>query len=374
MKYYIYKDKKGYWIKYLNQDGKWKKKLKNPNTNKRFATKKEAENYAENYLCENIDLEMTFDELFNLYCNDYLRLRPSSSAKKLGSWYKCQIESYIGQKKCIDIRVNDLERLSSTMLKQGYSRNYINKMTMNIKVILNWGVSHGYLEKSPVKNYKELKIVRNSEDIKFWTPEQFKKILAAIDEVYKTTDKEYIRYFLCFMYFTGLRKGEARALKWKNIDFNRNLIHVDYHINEENKRIPGRKNGNGYVVYMDDQTKRLMLQMKDYFFSFEDCSEESFIFPSMYKGFDHALGGHTPVRWVKDLSEYAKVPYITVHGLRHSAVSRWVSIGLNAWEIAERIGDTTEMVYKVYASMFNENKVRAAEKINKYGSDFDGLF
>lgn len=376
MQWYVYENKKKgfFWIKYLREDGKWSSKQKNPFTKEHFKTRKEAEVFAEEYLCGDYDLTMTFDTLFNHYVDDYLRLRPSSSAKKLKSWYKTNIKPIIGNKVAGEIKIKDLEEISKIMLDKEKSPVYINKMTSNIKTIMNFGVDHGYLKENPVSRYKELKIVKNSEDIKFWTPEEFKKVLDSIDVRYKRADKIFIRYFLCFGYFTGLRKGEIRALKWNNIDLEKNLIHVDWHINDDGVRAKGRKNGNGYVVYMDDRTKNLVQKMKEYFFSFEDCNRYSYVFPSIMKGFDHFLGEHTPPRWIEQLAEYNHLENITFHGCRHSAVVYWISIGLNVWQIAEKIGDTVDMVYNVYGGYLNENKIKAAEVINEHNDDFNGFY
>lgn len=51
------------------------------------------------------------------------------------------------------------------------------------------------------------------------TPDIFKKILTAV------TSKQQRNIFILAMY-TGMRRGEICALKWKNIDFNKGLIKV----------------------------------------------------------------------------------------------------------------------------------------------------
>ena len=264
MNYYIYKDKKKkqYWVKYLNKDDKW-------STKRGFSTKKSAEKFVQKYMETGMDDSIKFNQLFQHYLDDYLRLRPSSSARKLESWFNTNVKPRIGNKPANSIKIKDLEKLSIEMLKKGYSRNYINKMTLNVKTVLNFGVSHGYIEKNPVVLYKELKIIKNSDDIKFWTPEQFGKAIKSIDELYVKADTKFMKFFLLFAYYTGLRKGEIRALKWNNIDFSSNLIHVDYHINDQRERVKGRKNGNGYSIYMDKTTKQLVLEMHQYFKMFD---------------------------------------------------------------------------------------------------------
>lgn len=344
---------------------------RNPKTNEHFKSKKEARDFENYFLKGKVDLHMTFDTVFSLYVKNYLSLRPSSSSDKLIIWYSHHIQPVIGRKKIINIKKSDLDLIVQNMMEKNYSINYINKMTSNVKTILNYAVSHELLEKNPVFNYKPIKKIKTTNDIKYWTPREFNLVINSIPQLYSDshTDPNYIRYLLMFGYLTGARKGEIRALKWTAIELysDRGVIHFDYHINEKNELIRGRKNGNGYIFHMDDLTFSLMKEIRDYFFKFEGFSEKAYVFPSLNEGFAKPIGGHTPTRWVQELAKYNQLPNITFHGLRHSNVCYLATeVGLTPYEVADRIADTVGVVMEHYYQFFQESRIRVAEKISEH--------
>lgn len=374
----VYKNEKksGWMIKVQNPTNKKNTTIRiNPKTGLQFKTKKEAEEFEIFYIKNKINVTMTLNDLFKKYVNDYLSLRPSSSADKLKSWYKTNIKPRLGKKRIASLRLTDLENLAREMLVDDYSINYINKMTTTVKTILNYGVSHGYIEKNPVAGYKGLKVIKTSDEVKYWTPREFKQVIDSISECYPSahTDTTYIRLMLMFAYFTGARKGELRALKWPNIEMysNRGIIHIDYHINEKNERVRGRKNGNGYTLHMDRLTLQIVREIYNHFSKYDGFDPRGYVFPSIGKGFDHPIGGHTPTRWVQELAEYNGLQNITFHGLRHSTVCYLATeIGLTPYQVADRIGDTVGVVLQHYYQFFQESRVEVADMIGSHKNEY----
>lgn len=345
-------------------------------TNLPFKTKKEARDFENFYLKNRIDLSMCLDDLFSLYIEDHLSMQPSSSAYKMTSWYNNQIKPNLGKRKIISLTLKDLEDLSKRMLKQNYSINYINKMTSNVKTVLNYGVSHGYLDKNRLAEFKGLKNPKKSKDSKYWTPREFKTVIESVNDVYKgpQADRTYIKYMLTFGYLTGARKGEIRALRWIDIEMNEStgIIHFDHHINDKNELVIGRKNGDGYIFHMDSLTLDLVKKIKAYFSSRAGFSETGYVFPSLTKdGFYQPIGDHTPTRWIENLARYNHLNNPTFHGLRTSNVC-WLAteIGLTPYEVADRIGDTVEVVLRHYYSFFQENRKKVADKISGYNDTY----
>lgn len=182
---------------------------KNPKTNQPFLTKREAKEFEIVYLKGRVNTSLTFEKLFEKYLEDYLSLKPSSSADKLKSWYKCHIHKRIGRKKACNVTLTDLEHLARSMLTEGYSITYINKMTSVIKTVLNFGVSHKYISENNVLGYKPLKKIKTSEDLNYLTPREFKQLIDSIPYCFTSqANREYIRFMLMFAYLTGARKGE----------------------------------------------------------------------------------------------------------------------------------------------------------------------
>lgn len=67
---------------------------------------------------------------------------------------------------------------------------------------------------------------------------------------------------------------------------------------------------------------------------------------------------------MKRCSERAGVPLIRIHDLRHSHVSLLIDMGFTPILIAERIGDTVQMVNNTYGHLYPNRHEEVAEKLN----------
>ena len=70
-------------------------------------------------------------------------------------------------------------------------------------------------------------------------------------------------------------------------------------------------------------------------------------------------------RKLKQYIEIAKIKKITPHGFRHSHVSLLIDLGCDSRDVAERIGDTVQVVEKTYYHMFPKKKSITVNKLNK---------
>ena len=62
-------------------------------------------------------------------------------------------------------------------------------------------------------------------------------------------------------------------------------------------------------------------------------------------------------------STAAGIKRIRVHDLRHSHVSLLINMGFSTFLIAERIGDTVEMVNKIYGHLYPNKHREVADKL-----------
>ena len=58
------------------------------------------------------------------------------------------------------------------------------------------------------------------------------------------------------------------------------------------------------------------------------------------------------------------MPFIRIHDLRHSHVSLLIDLEFTPHLIAERIGDTVQMVNNTYGHLYPNRHAEAAEKLN----------
>ena len=95
----------------------------------------------------------------------------------------------------------------------------LSKIQSILKAILYFGLKNGYTDKIIPFKFVQNKSERNSE-MDFYTPEEFNKFISFVDHtVYNA--------FFTILYFCGLRKGEALALLWGDVNFSKSEVTIN---------------------------------------------------------------------------------------------------------------------------------------------------
>ena len=176
-------------------------------------------------------------------------------------------------------------------------------------------------------------IPKKKAKIKFWTREDFQKVIAKTST--DTYEKHFQRTVLWFMFMSGLRSGEARALNWTDVDLEAKTVDInktmDYHNRNWFETPAPKTSASRRTVALDDdtvaclsawQTAQATMVQSEWVFSLNGipCPDRRFL------------------SIVSTYSTLAEVERITVHGLRHSHVSLLISLGENPLQIKERLG------------------------------------
>lgn len=309
-------------------------------------------------------------KLFGDIANEYINLLASNKNESAYSYlcqYRKHIELTYAKKRIDKIKRSDIKDLQNAMLNKKYNGKHyaprtINQVTSTFNSILNYAVLYEFIEKNPCSNFKMLKEVKNHETVKFWTNSQFQHAIKF--------EKDLVWFvYLTLSYLTGMRKGEVRALKWIDIDFRKREININRHINDKPYDVDkknnspnlseGRKNSGTHIVSMDNSIYDLLRRLKEHDMTYDGWNEDTFLF-----GIFKPVGQYTPNRHLIEIAKQAKLPIISIHGLRHSHVSYLIEKGLDYYEIANRIGDKTEMVLNIYGHMFPNKQANVVQVLN----------
>lgn len=160
--------------------------------------------------------------------------------------------------------------------------------------------------------------------------------------------------FLLTIAYTGIRKGEAMGLRWKNIDFENNTIKIERTRDHLGVRSPKTKKSYR-TISVDEMVLKQLETYKKWckktLFSYgEKITDETYVFIT-----DHgAIPIASIARSVNRILTRTSLPKITVHGLRHTHCTILLNRGRNVKVIAERLGNSPEMVYNVYGHVLKE--------------------
>lgn len=166
------------------------------------------------------------------------------------------------------------------------------------------------------------------------------------------------------MYFTGLRIGEFIALTWNDLNFKNKTLRI-------NKSYTN-KSGNKDIHIVDPKTSNSIreIDLDDNLIDLltKHYKNESQIYKfqkdmNIFGNIDY-IAPTTFARYLDLYIKKANVKRITPHGFRHSHVSLLFHLGCDELEVAERVGDTVEVIRKTYYHMFPSKKSNTVKALN----------
>lgn len=344
----VHKDKlTGKWFFTVRHEGKQMKF-------RGFVTKRDAmaaqNSFIENPSRSNSSSKVKFNDCYVHYmehAKSRLKVRTIYSNAKM---IEKHILPYFSERPISNITPADIDAWKLEMDR--FSHEYKAKMLSILKSIFYFAELH-YEVRNPARkttNFKDQDLPTKKND--YYTFSEFKKFI----EVAKNENYDFYVFF-SFLYFTGLRRGEAQALTWNEIDFNRGEIKIHKNYSSANgdgsKLIttPKTKTSNRTVL-MNESLILLMKNYKKVCSKYDNFNDDVFVF-----GIVQPHSNTTIARKNKLFAAKAGVKQIRIHDFRHSHASLLINSGADAFIVAKRLGHSVKMVHETYAHLFpNEQK------------------
>lgn len=224
----------------------------------------------------------------------------------------------------------------------------VKKVQNLLKRVLRYGYDNDYLSSNKLANFKNITVQNNGKlkQCDFYTKEQYEKLISVVKR-----EDDLMMYRLLF--YTGCRIGELRALQKKHV--NGNKITIEQSVTPNGKTVQSPKTKNSYRVVVLDSTTTDMLQSYCVKLSDEDYLSSRTNVIYHYDTFRRRHARYC---------ELANVPYLNIHGFRHSHVSLLINKGFSAHDIADRIGDTVTMVNEIYGHLYEDAQERIAKALD----------
>ena len=233
-------------------------------------------------------------------------------------------------------------------LIQKYKPSTIKRMNTNIKMFFTWCVRYKGLENNPFSMVDRLKL-ETSKRMDIITVDEFNKIIEQVD-------KPDMKLMFELLFWTGLRLGEARALKIQDIDFNNKTISVTKTYTElKDKDIitSPKTKGSIRTIKIDDI---LAQDIKDYLDKARYILNNDFIFRYTKPYYLEIFRGIA----LKVLRKRLRI-----HDLRHSHASLLINNGVDILLISKRLGHSnTAMTLNVYSHLYPNKEFETIELIN----------
>ena len=233
-------------------------------------------------------------------------------------------------------------------------------------------VEYQLLESNPMKNIKYPKLHKNKKEIKFFEKDDLVYFL----DISKSHAEE--NDFMDYLYFvlstllsrTGLRLGEASALKWD--DWNRNKIEINKTLYREGKTdyINPPKTQSSYRTividrYLIELLKNFKIKKNELALaSSRNIPNQEYIFTDESGNFIKQSNYRTYFYKICDLAE---LPRLSPHALRHSHAVHLLESGSNIKYVSERLGHSSiNMTANVYLHVSKKMETEAISMYERY--------
>ncbi len=364
---------------FQRSDGRWCAKIQfgskdngKPNTKCFYGAKrKDVVDKLENFKKEHgliVDdiVKITVDVFISDWLKNFksARLKPTSY-DRLEYTINKNVIPLIGYLKLSELSTDQIQKnLINDMIKEEYSYSAIKKAYDAINGCLKYAIQTRKLSYNPAmavempssKNF-------NKKEIRWFNNEEIKKFENECIYKYKNGKFQYVLgYGMIFIMNTGLRIGEALALKWEDIDFKKKIVFVIKNVEEakdrksdSNKKVqtnqPTLKSSNGYrFVNLNNKAMNALKQLKKVRYWGEDsyilCTESGS--QNKYHNFLRTFKSITRKAGLGD--DYGP------HVLRHTFATHLFAKGKRVEEVAALIGDDVVTVQKTYIHILDKIK------------------
>ena len=308
----------------------------------------------------------TFEKLASLWLDNYKTTVKPSTFENVRSKVKKMTEEHFEGMKLKQISVAYCQKIVIEL-----SKSYVlyNHYLSVINRIFKYAVLMDVLNSNPFDKVIKPKSRQTQRKGNFLTKEELKEFL----KLAQTTTLSYFFPLVHLMSYTGLRQGEALALKWSDIDFENKKITINktaVRIKEKQTLQTPKTKNSKRVISIDSATLSILKswkkdQIKIYFKNGKHFEgDENFIFTNQRAEWVHI---HNFIRYFKRFIADHDLKTITPHGLRHTHASLLFSAGVEPKNISDRLGHSTvQITLDLYTHITEEQRTDTVDKLLEY--------
>lgn len=314
--------------------------------------------------------DKTFEDVFNEWFEGYKGSVRASTLHTRRYDFEAMIVA-LGTKKFTKITSNMIQRVVNAWAKET-SREYSVRLNY-LSRIFKYAIREGYIHTNPALNVlppKYGKEIKNKKE-KFWDRNELARFFDAIDSHKAPQPYAYFRTLA----FSGIRSGEAAALVWSDIDFERKTLSITKTQAkvEHGKCVvqPTKTKASTRLITLDVETIAALRQWRtrqaEHFLKF-GISTSSPTQPVFTTSVNKWLYHDVPTRWLNRYTKAAGIEHkITLHGFRHSHASALLAAGVPIKEVQARLGHTNaQTTLNVYAHVSQGQDAEAINTLSRY--------
>ena len=324
--------------------------------------------YAKNHI--------TFKEL----ADEWLSLQEVSKELKPSSLLKmksCKERSYnaIGNILVSKLSYRKIQAFISSLAKNGMNQKTgggLSEKTQKhyltfISDIMLYAKKCGYIDSNPCRDITFTKSVKKGKEV--YSLDEAKALLAAIDE------KAPLNYRLFFnlLAYSGMRRGEALGLEYKDINFETSVLTIcrtsNYHQGYGVYTDTPKTKSSYRSLYIQPKILTLIKLLKS------EQNQQAIACGDQWVNSDRLfikwngepLHPSAPYKWLKRFCENEKLTFKALHSFRHFVASQALASGIDVKAVSNMLGhsqtSTTLNIYAHAVQQANENALNSVAKL-----------
>lgn len=292
----------------------------------------------------NSDTSLTLNEIYDKWLPIYEGTVQESTYDKTVRLFENHILPKLGKYKVDKITVdhcqNAFNSWRKTLKRFRMIKNYAS-------MLLDFAQMRGYIKNNPMKlvlmpQTRLTKSLSLSEEENFFTKEEFNHFINALEGL--LNDKR--RTYLYLVAYTGMRKSEALALQWSDIDFKNYTISITKAVKQGKKTgltLGPTKNYTERTISISQNLieilKNWQLEQQEQL-KFLNCTYKGSKQLVFHNNKNHLVNPNQPTRWLTDFLAANSLRKISNHGLRHTHSTLLFEAGIDPKSIQQRLGHT----------------------------------
>ena len=310
----------------------------------------------------------TFKQIYDLFLVEHKNtVKPGTYATTV-RYAKLHILPKIANKKIDSFTVLECQKLVNQWAEYFNSAKYPKGITQQV---FDYAIKMNIMFDNPMRKVKLPKRKCTVNEVnKFYSTEELKHFFDCVKDY---GNMKYLAFFR-LLAFTGMRKGEALALNWSDIDFNKKEVHITKGVVLDENEIPiistTKTKKSVRTVSLDDASLAILKKWK-----IEQAKELMSIgINSLNK---HQLlftyDANKLYRpsysncWLEQIIKKYNLKKITMHGFRHSHCSLLFEMKTPIQVVQERLGHSNiKTTMDIYTHVTEKQRDEVADNLQNY--------
>lgn len=315
------------------------------------------------------DNNYTFTQVKDMWIEQYKPTVRESTYLRVKFLFDKNISNLFGNKKIQSYNIAYCQEAINKWKEQYSTYKALKCYT---SAVFDYAKKMNLIKENPMKEVTFSKGERKQKKtkLKYFEKEELQDFLECCQK-----DKFPITYSLFrVLAFTGIRKGEALALTWDDVDFFNKTLEINKTItrNSDNKFIstPPKTNTSIRKISLDDETLNILkawkTQQKRYLLAHGQHAKtkNQIIFSSKNNNYIDITRSNIILSRICKEHNFND---ITIHGFRHTHCSLLFEAGLSIKEVQERLGHSDiHTTMNIYTHVTKKQKERSADKFAAY--------